>query len=287
VTITDAVIPVAGLGTRLLPATKSQPKEMLPLVATPVVERVVAELAGSGVRRVLFVTGRRKRAIEDHFDADPELEDALPPGALADPRAGLEVYYTRQPRPLGLGDALRRASAFAPDRAVIVALGDTVIQGERGPAAVVRRMQAVYARTGADAVLAVEEVAPAAVARYGIVAPGPAGAREPIRDVVEKPDPADAPSRLAIAARYVLGPAVFAALHEVTPDERGEIGLTEALRAVIAAGGTVLIEPLAPGERRLDIGTVEGYCTAFLELALVDPQIGPALRERLRSLIAP
>ncbi|HEX4110719.1 MAG TPA: UTP--glucose-1-phosphate uridylyltransferase [Solirubrobacteraceae bacterium] len=276
--ITDAVIPVAGLGTRLLPATKSQPKEMLPLVDRPVVQRVVEELAAAGVRRVLLVTGRRKRAIEDHFDVDPELEAALPAGTVLDPRAGLEVYYTRQPRPLGLGDALRCAATFAGDRPVVVALGDTVITGE-----VVRRMIGAQARSGADAVLAVEEVSPDAVSRYGIVSAGEDGE---VSAVVEKPDPAHAPGRLAVAARYVLGPAVFAALRDAPPDARGEVQVADALRAVIAGGGRVLAERLVPGERRLDIGSVESYCSAFVELALADPRVGPALRERLRVLLA-
>ena len=126
--ITDAVIPVAGLGTRLLPATRSQPKEMLPVVDKPVVQYVVEELERAGIERVLFVTGRRKRAIEDHFDADPELGE----GPLMDPRTGLQLFDARQPRPAGLGDALRYAESFADGRGVAVALGDTIIERRPG-----------------------------------------------------------------------------------------------------------------------------------------------------------
>ena len=127
--VTDAVIPVAGLGTRLLPATRSQPKEMLPVLDKPVVQYVVEELAASGITRVLFVTGRRKRAIEDHFDADPELGSA----PLIDPRTGLQILYTRQARPAGLGDAVCYGAGFAVGRGVVVALGDAIM--EAGPPA--------------------------------------------------------------------------------------------------------------------------------------------------------
>src|SRR3981081_569372 len=166
--ITDAVIPVAGLGTRLLPATRSQPKEMLPVVDKPVVQYVVEELVEAGLQGGLVVTGRRKRAIEDHFDADPELERVL---GTADPlerlRARVQVLYTRQPRPAGLGDALRYAEGFAADRPVVVALGDTII----APPGILARLIDAYETHGAAAALAVQEVSREAVSRYGIVIP--------------------------------------------------------------------------------------------------------------------
>lgn len=164
-TITDAVIPVGGLGTRLLPATRSQPKEMLPIVDKPVVQHVVEELAAHGIRRILFVTGRRKRAIEDHFDADSELERAL--GRATVPANDLQILYTRQPRPAGLGDALRYAQGFAGDGAVVVALGDAVISRSEGSPGIVTRLIAAYEAEGASAALAVREVPRELVSRYG------------------------------------------------------------------------------------------------------------------------
>jgi UTP--glucose-1-phosphate uridylyltransferase len=278
--ITDAVIPVGGLGTRLLPATRSQPKEMLPLVDKPVVQYVVEELVRAGIARVLFVTGRRKRAIEDHFDADPELDTA----PLIDPRTGLQVFYTRQARPAGLGDAIRYAQGFADDRAVVVALGDAVIVSERpsAPGIVARLIEAFEASDGAAAAFAVADVPRELVSRYGIAVVSDGST---VRDLVEKPSPDAAPSTSAIMGRYVLGPAVFRALRKTRPDASGEVQLTDALRQVLADGASVLAVPLSAEERRLDIGSVEGYCAAFLEHALTDPRFGGALRARAADLL--
>ncbi|HWE33380.1 MAG TPA: UTP--glucose-1-phosphate uridylyltransferase [Solirubrobacteraceae bacterium] len=267
--ITDAVIPVAGLGTRLLPATRSQPKEMLPVLDKPVVQYVVEELVAAGIQRVLFVTGRRKRAIEDHFDADPELGS----GPLID---SVELFYTRQPRPAGLGDALRYGATFGDGGAVVVALGDSIIRNTT----ITRRLIEAYAGD-VVAAIAVETVADDAVERYGIVVGEERGGVIEVDHVLEKPSPDQVASRLAVAARYVLGPEVFAALHETAPDATGEVQVADALNRVIAAGGRVVALPLADGERRHDIGTVASYCAAFLEYALAEPRIGPALRAQL------
>ncbi len=282
--ITDAVIPVAGLGTRLLPATRSAPKEMLPVVDKPVVQYVVEELERAGIRRVLFVTGRRKRAIEDHFDADPELERAL--GPMRAPGEGLELLYTRQPRPRGLGDALRYAEGFAGGRGVVVALGDAIIEpAPAGSPGIVTRLTEAYLTSGAIAALAVAEVPAAAVSHFGIVVPGTGEDMIDVVDVVEKPDPEQITSRLAIMGRYVLGPEVFAELRETEPDSRGEIQLTDALRAVLARGGRIVAVPLAAGERRHDIGTLESYCATFLEHALKHPTLAGPLRARAAALL--
>ena len=285
--ITDAVIPVAGLGTRLLPATRSQPKEMLPIVDKPVVQYVVEELVDAGIERVLFVTGRRKRAIEDHFDADPELERALGGESGGDPRRGLKVLYTRQLRPAGLGDALRYAEGFGDGDGIVVALGDTIIAGGggggqgSGPGIVTRLIDA-YREHRASAALAVTEVDDGSVSSYGIVTGAEIGDGViAVSDVVEKPDPSEVSSRLAIAARYVLGPSVFAALGETAADHRGEVQLADGLRPLLERGERIVAVRLAGGERRHDIGTVEGYCRAFLELALADPRVGPKLRPLL------
>jgi UTP--glucose-1-phosphate uridylyltransferase len=187
VTITDAVIPVGGLGTRLLPATRSQPKEMLPIADKPVVQYVVEELVRSGIARVLFVTGRRKRAIEDHFDAQPELGT----GPMIDPRTGLQILYTRQAHPAGLGDALRYAEHFSEQAGLVVALGDAMIETPPSAApGIVPRLIEAYERNDADAAFAVREVPDEAVSRHGI-AIGSSNGSDPfdVERVVEKPDP--------------------------------------------------------------------------------------------------
>ncbi|MGZ4184293.1 MAG: UTP--glucose-1-phosphate uridylyltransferase [Solirubrobacteraceae bacterium] len=283
--ITDAVIPVGGLGTRMLPATRSLPKEMLPLVDKPAVQYVVEELRDAGIERILFVTGRRKRAIEDHFDADPELERAV--GEAASPASGLRIVYTRQRQPLGVGDALRYADGFAGQSGIVTAFGDAIIsRPSDGSPSVVRRLIDAYEAADADAAVAVREVPVELVARYGIVAVGAQhGPAFDVEDVVEKPEPSLAPSRIAIMARYVLGPAVFEALAQIPPGAAGEIQLSDALRQVIREGGRVVAVPLTEGERRHDVGTLESYCAAFLEYALSDDRFGAELRARAAALL--
>jgi UTP--glucose-1-phosphate uridylyltransferase len=282
VAITDAVIPVGGLGTRLLPATRSQPKEMLPVLDKPVVQYVVEELVRAGIARVLFVTGRRKRAIEDHFDADPELDV----GPLIDPRTGLRLLYTRQAHPAGLGDAVRYAEGFAEDRGIVVALGDAMIETPAAAApGIVPRLIEAFSVGDVAAAFAVAPVPDEAVSRYGMAVGRSSGA-EPfeVEGVIEKPDPTAVASRAAIMGRYILGPAVFAVLRETRPDESGEVQLTAALQAVVESGARVIAVPLGPGERRHDVGSIESYCAVFLEYALRDPRIGPALRARAAEL---
>lgn len=283
--ITDAVIPVGGLGTRLLPATRSLPKEMLPLVDKPAVQYVVEELRDAGIKRILFVTGRRKRAIEDHFDADPELEQAVGDGSS--PASGLRILYTRQRRPLGVGDALRYADGFAGQSGIVAAFGDAIISPPPGGGpGIVSRLIDAFESAGAGAAIAVQEVQAELVSRYGIVAPGAAfGDAFEVDDVVEKPSPASAPSRVAIMGRYVLGPAVFKALAEIPPGTAGEIQLSDALRQVVRGGGRVVAVPLSDGERRFDVGTLESYCAAFLEYALADQRFGAKLRARAAALL--
>ena len=284
--ITDALVPVAGLGTRLLPATRSQPKEMLPIVDKPVVQYVLEELVRAGISRVLFVTGRRKRAIEDHFDADPELET----GPLIDPRTGLRILYTRQPSPAGLGDALRYGEGLAPGgEGLVVALGDAIV--ETPPSvrrAIVPRLMDAFAPPGVAAVIAVAPVPDELVSRYGIVVPatGTSGT-DPfeVGDVVEKPALEMIDSRYAVMGRYVLGPSIFAALRETAADASGEVQVADALRIALGGGERVVAVPLAPAERRHDIGSVEGYCAAFLEYALRDPRFGDVLRAHAARLL--
>jgi UTP--glucose-1-phosphate uridylyltransferase len=244
---------------------------MLPIVDQPVVQYVIGELAGAGIERVLFVTGAGDRTIVEHFDRAGPL-------ASAD---SLELLYAPQPEPNGLGGALLEAGRFAGAEGVVVALGDAIIEPpEPGTAPIVRRLADAYRERGAAAAIAVAEVAAPEVSRYGIVVAS--GARDvlDVTQMVEKPAPGAVPSRLAVAARYVLGPSVFAALRELAPDDGGEIQLTDALRRVIAGGERVIAVRLGPGERRHDIGTVEGYCAAFVEHALRHPVVGPSLRAR-------
>jgi UTP--glucose-1-phosphate uridylyltransferase len=284
VTVTDAVIPVAGLGTRLLPATRSQPKEMLPIIDRPVVQYVVEELVRNGISRVLFVTGRRKRAIEDHFDADPELGSS----PLIDPRSGLQIFYTRQATPAGLCDAIRYADGFSRGDGVVVALGDAIIEsalGERG-GDVVSRLIHAYERTGACAAIAVHEVPEDAVSRYGIVVGVPQDGVIEVESMLEKPEPSTVTSRLAVAARYVLSPKVVQELKATEPDDSGEVQVADAITTLLNRGERVVAVPLLPGERRHDVGTPESYAAAYLRYALRDPRFGTALRALAAELIA-
>jgi UTP--glucose-1-phosphate uridylyltransferase len=290
--VDTAVVPVAGLGTRLLPATKSQPKEMLPVGRKPVVQYVAEELAQAGIARLLFVTGSGKAAIENHFDADAELIEELRRRgqeerlrALAFERASLRYFYTRQREIVGLGNAVLCAQSFVGDQPFVCALGDSII-GAPAPSAVVRRMTDCFASKGAAAVVAFEEVAPEDVVHYGIAQPkGDRADVFPLADLVEKPSRQEAPSTLAVAARYVFSPAIFPVLARTPPGKGGEIQLTDAIRLLIAEGASVYGVRLGPGERRFDIGNFASYFRAFVELALADEEEGPELRAYLARLL--
>ncbi len=287
-----AVVPVAGRGTRLLPLTKSQPKEMLPMGRKPVVQYVVEELARCGIGRLLFITGPGKTAIENHFDIDAELianlretgkEELL--GELAFERTDLEYFYTRQRRQLGLGHAVLCARPVVGDQSFVVALGDSII-GLHAQSEVVRAMIQQFESSGADAVIALQEVPKQDVVRYGIAKPrGEIDDVFELEDLIEKPAVAQAPSNLAVAARYVFSPAIFDCLEETLPDKGGEIQLTDAIRLLIRRGRKVLGIRLTLQEPRFDIGNFESYFLAFAEFALADPQYGPALRSRVKELL--
>ncbi len=240
-----AVIPVAGLGTRLLPATKSQPKEMLPVGKKPVVQYVVEELEGNGIKQILFVTGRNKTSIEDHFDFDYELTRRLREGGkeellpeLEYERMRMEFFYSRQRRQKGLGDAILCARHFTQDHPFVVALGDSIL-GRDASSQVVRRMVREYVECKAACVIAVEEVPTESLSQYGIVKPAGDGDTFEIEDVIEKPSPEEAPSRLAIAARYVFSPAIYEAIARTLPGKNGEIQLTDAIRLLLNQGAKV------------------------------------------------
>jgi UTP--glucose-1-phosphate uridylyltransferase len=288
-----AVVPVAGQGTRLLPSTKSQPKEMLPVGRKPVVQYVVEELAHSGIRRLLFVTGPGKTSIENHFDSNAELVAFLRETGkeqlleeLDFERQGLEYFYTRQRKQLGLGHAVLCARPLIGEQPFVVALGDSII-GLNAQSRIVQRMIEEFEKSQADAVVAFEEVPREEVVQYGIARP-----REKeadifrLDDVIEKPSVAEAPSNLAVAARYVFAPAILELLANTPPGKGGEIQLTDAIRALIRNGGKVLGMRLAPDERRFDIGNFQSYFEAFCQFALADARYGPRLREFLKKLLA-
>ncbi len=289
--IKNAVVPVAGIGTRLLPATKSQPKEMLPVGKKPIVQYVVEELARAGCEQILFVTGRGKDSIENHFDHNPEPAESLRRTAKDDlleelSFENLDVHYlyTRQSVQRGLGDAILCGEPFAGDEPFVVALGDSII-GLNGTSSICSRLAEAYEDNQAAAVIGVEQVTPDQVGFYGVVKPESEGDVFAISDVVEKPTPAEAPSDLAIAGRYVFSPKIFERLRRVEPDARREIQLTDAIRMLCESGERVMGVRLPEGEKRYDIGNFGSYFKTFVEFALADPQYGPGLRKKLDELL--
>jgi UTP--glucose-1-phosphate uridylyltransferase len=287
-----AIVPVAGQGTRLLPSTKSQPKEMLPVGRKPVVQYVVEELALSGIQRLLFITGPGKTSIENHFDSNAELISFLRETGKEElledldfERQNLQYFYTRQRRQLGLGHAVLCARALVGAQPFVVALGDSII-GLNAQSNIVQRLLEEFSRTGADAVIAFEPVPRDEVVYYGIAKPRhQASAVFELADIVEKPSVNEAPSNLAVAARYVFAPGIFDWLSRTPPGKGGEIQLTDAIRLLIQNGGKVIGMQLAADERRFDIGNFDSYFRAFIEFALADPRHGPDLREFVRQLV--
>jgi len=291
--IRKAIIPAAGLGTRLLPATKSQPKEMLPVGRKPILQHVVEELQAANLRQILIVTGRRKRVIEDHFDLDPQLVLALEQAGneamltdLAYLEGNARFFYTRQSRPKGLGHAISLGAEFVEQDDFVVALGDSLIAAE-DPAAPLQAMMAAHRQLGAAAMVAVEEVPREEVFRYGIVDVGGAepASGEPlaVTDIVEKPAPATAPTSLAVAARYVFSPVLFDALRRTLPDDRGEIQLTDGIRLLIQMGQPVYAWMLPPDQRRYDVGNFESYFQTFIDFALADERYGYLVRKYIKA----
>jgi UTP--glucose-1-phosphate uridylyltransferase len=276
--ITKAVVPAAGRGTRLMPATRSQPKEMLPVGRKPTIQHVVEELAAAGLREVLLISGQGKRSIEDHLDRDA--------GANYEEHEAwmdLRFFHARQSQPRGLADAIAIGEPFAGGKPFVVALGDSILVS-RSEHPLLARMIAVHAKHRPAATIAVEEVPREMVSRYGIVAPeGEPDSVFPINGFVEKPAPSEAPSNLAAAGRYVLDPIIFDAIRRTKPGIGGEIWLTDALRLLLEEGRQILCVRLRKGEHRLDIGNFLSYYQAFIELALSDPQHGAEVRRWLRK----
>jgi UTP--glucose-1-phosphate uridylyltransferase len=285
--VRKAVIPAAGLGTRFLPATKTMPKEMLPIVDKPVLQYVVEEAIHSGIDDILIVTGRGKRAIEDHFDSSPELEafleDSGKDSLAAEMRKigdGARIYYIRQKRQLGLGDAIRLAREHTGGEPFAVLLGDTIIDPPEGEGPGLRLLLRAFEKTGGS-VVAVHEVPKEWVSRYGIV-DGRALPDDPdlfrLERLIEKPSPETSPSRLAIAGRYVFTPDILQALDRTGAGIGGEIQLTDAMNRLAQAQP---VHALRWRARRYDIGNRIEYAKCFLDFALRRADTGAALREHL------
>jgi UTP--glucose-1-phosphate uridylyltransferase len=281
-----AVIPVAGFGTRMLPAAKAVAKELLPILDRPAIQYVVEEAAAAGIADVLLVTSRHKRAVEDHFDRDPELESHLKTpekrkllASLDALAAKVKIHSVRQPQMRGLGDAVLQARHFCGDEPFLCLLGDAVFSGPQPPAAQLTAAYAKYKTT----IIGLEEVGPDRVDRYGIIG----GTEiEPgvyrIETLVEKPRPESAPSRMAIAARYVLTPGIFDCLDRTSNGVAGEIQLTDALRLLLEREpmhGVVL------SARRHDIGNLHDWLATNLIFAAADAELWRRLSPLVRELL--
>jgi UTP--glucose-1-phosphate uridylyltransferase len=286
--IRSAIVPVAGYGTRLLPATKSQPKEMLTVARKPIVQYVAEELVANGLSQILFVTSRNKTSIENHFDSDPELMRMLKEANKSDLLDGdlqAQFFYTRQRVQRGLGDAILCGENFAGEQPFVVALGDSIV-GLNAKSGAVSRMVELFETKHASCVIAVEEVPAEETMNYGIIrAENPESGYYRVLNLVEKPKPGSAPSNLAIAGRYVFSPLVFDMIRRVQPDQRGEIQLTDAIQSMCEEGKRVLAVKLPANEKRYDIGNFPSYFETFVEFALADPVHGPEFRSTVERLL--
>jgi UTP--glucose-1-phosphate uridylyltransferase len=284
--VRKAVIPAAGLGTRFLPATKAQPKEMLPVVDKPAIQYVVEEAVRSGIDDILIITGRDKRSLEDHFDRRIELEhDLLSKGKhellsyvreLADMA---DIHYVRQGEPLGLGHAVSVARKHVGQEPFAVMLGDDIMDEH---STVLSEMIATHERTGAS-VIACKEFPPEQISAYGCVSYEPAGERLlKVTGLVEKPKPEEAPSSWAVLGRYIFTPGIFDALEKVEPGAGGEIQLTDAIQLLLATED-VLGYTFEKG--RYDVGNKLDYLRATVELALDRDDLGPPFRAWLAEYV--
>ncbi|WP_342572857.1 UTP--glucose-1-phosphate uridylyltransferase GalU [Paenibacillus sp. FSL R5-0749] len=283
--IKKAVIPAAGLGTRFLPATKAQPKEMLPIVDKPAIQYIVEEAVQSGIENILIVTGRNKKSIEDHFDKSVELEHSLyakgKQSLLEEVQAISEmanIHFIRQKEPLGLGHAIGCARQFVGDDAFAVLLGDDIMVSD--PPALAQMVH-LYEKTGSQ-IIGVRQVDAANVSKYGII--DSAGAEDRVHRVtnlVEKPSLAEAPSRTAVMGRYILKPSIFPILDQIERGAGGEYQLTDALKEISQVEELLALELKG---RRYDIGDQFGYIQAILEIGLMRKELQPMLTSYLQKL---
>ncbi|QNP75014.1 UTP--glucose-1-phosphate uridylyltransferase [Streptomyces roseirectus] len=288
-TVTKAVIPAAGLGTRFLPATKAMPKEMLPVVDQPAIQYVVEEAVGAGLSDLLVVTGRNKRPLEDHFDHAWELEEALVRKgderrlrSVRESAALAAIHYVRQGAPAGLGHAVLCAEQHVGQEPFAVLLGDDLID-PRDP--LLTRMIEIRERFGGS-VVALMETDPASIHLYGCARVEPTGRDGVVRvtDLVEKPAPGQAPSSYAVIGRYLLDPAVFGVLRRTPPGRGGEIQLTDALRELAHSGDTPVHGVLFTG-RRYDTGDRAEYLRTIVRLAYEHEELGPGFRQWLAEFM--
>lgn len=286
--VRKAIIPAAGLGTRFLPATKASPKEMLPLVDKPLIQYAVEEAVASGIEDIIVITGRGKRAIEDHFDRSVELEENLKGNGKGQLLSQIRhisnlanFCYVRQSEALGLGHAVLCAQHLIGNEPFAVILGDEIIDA---PVPGLAQLIHVYKKKG-GAVIGVQEVPHHEVNRYGIVSPQTMRERlHRVRDLVEKPSPADAPSNLAVIGRYVLPPEIFSILRKTKPGKGGEIQLTDALKELARESPMYALEIQG---QRYDAGNKLGFLIATVEFALKNPSLGQDFGEYLRERIRP
>jgi UTP--glucose-1-phosphate uridylyltransferase len=285
--VRKAVIPAAGLGTRFLPATKAQPKEMLPVVDKPAIQYVVEEAVRAGIDDILIITGRGKRSLEDHFDRSIELEVALEAAGKHDQlneMRGLadlaDIHYVRQGEALGLGHAVSVTRKHVGDEPFIVMLGDDIMDEH---STVLEDMISVYGETGAS-VVAFKSFPPEEISSYGCADPVPTDRPDLVRlqGIVEKPKPEDAPSDLAVMGRYLFTSDIFEAIDRTKPGVGGEIQLTDAIALLLADKP---VYGFVFDEGRFDIGKKLDYLRATVELALDRPDLGPEFREFLADVV--
>ena len=284
--IRKAIIPAAGLGTRFLPATKAQPKEMLPIVDKPTIQYIVEEAIEAGIEDILIITGKHKRAIEDHFDKSFELEMALKEKGkiellelVEDISNLVDIHYIRQKEPKGLGHAIYCARTFIGDEAFAVLLGDDVMVSEEP---VIGQMMKVYAEKGTT-VLGVQKVPEDNVSRYGIVKyRKQEGSLYQVEDLIEKPSQKEAPSNLAILGRYIITPDIFPILEDTKPGHSNEIQLTDALKKLAEFS---LVYAHEFKGKRYDVGNKMGFLQATVEFALKRDDLGDRFYSYLKQLL--
>ena len=286
--IRKAVIPAAGFGTRFLQATKATPKEMLPIVDKPTIQYIVEEALTSGIEEILIISGHAKRAIEDHFDTTPGLEQHLEQTGKGDllklvrDISDINIHYIRQKHMCGLGDAILCAKSFIDNEPFAVLLGDDIVYNKTSPA--LQQMIDVFNDVGAT-VLGCQEVALEKVSSYGIVAGEPVAGTPVFRvtDMIEKPSLEEAPSRIAVLGRYIITPDIFAVLQRTRPGKGGEIQLTDALKEMAYR------EPVYAycfAGRRYDVGSKLGFLQATVEYALRNPELGEDFHAYLERIVA-
>ncbi len=283
--IKKAVIPAAGYGTRFLPVTKSQPKEMIPIVDTPVIQYVVEEAVASGITDILMIIGKGKRAIEEHFDRSPVLEESLIQKEnyemLEKIRAisnMANIHFVWQKEMNGLGDAILHAKYHVNNEPFAILLGDTLVKSENGP--VTKQLIDVYEKQKGS-VVALEEVKPELVHRYGIIDGRPVSENVfKASDWIEKPSPEEAPSNLAVASRYIFTPEIFDYLENTLPGKNNEIQLTDAMREMVK---THPMFGMKFSGKRYDIGNKFGFLKTNIEFGLQDPEIGESLKKWLKD----